>query len=119
MDNLINSAKAINTGYTYDFRYKDYQKYLRNPIDNVFYFSAETSNSSSNRKHSCIVRKWFKHLRNAFAHNYIILDNGIYHFYDFYEEKGKKPKQTLYARITSLDDFKKLILEVKSKIIIK
>lgn len=113
---LKDSAKMINTGYIYDFEYENYQKKLINPVQNVFYFSAESSVNSSKRKYSDIVRRWFKHLRNAFAHNFIILDKGIYHFYDFHEGNAKSTKQTLYAQITSLDDFKKLVLEVKSKI---
>ena len=113
---LKQAAKALTMLKPFDFVYNNYEKEMRTPKDNVFYFSAEAEKQDSNKK-SKVVKQWFKHIRNAFAHNYIILDKGIYHFYDFCGEKGKKPKQTLYARITSLDDFKKLILEVKSKII--
>lgn len=83
------------------------------------FISPLSHQSIHRKKYNDIVRKWFKHLRNAFAHNYIILEDGIYHFYDFYDEEGNHTQQTFYARITSLDDFKKLILEVKSKIKIK
>ena len=107
----------------FDFVHNDYEKEMKTPKDNVFYFSAATKMQNPKRKHSQIVRQWYKHLRNAFAHNYIRQENGAYIFEDYYQEekevnnqKVKTTEKVLYARILSLDEFKNLITEVKSKL---
>lgn len=112
---LTAAAKKINASTPFGFVYKNYEVKMQNPVDNVFYFSANAAKQSSTR-HTMIVKKWYKHLRNAFAHNYIRLDNGAYVFEDFYEDTGSPLQQVLYAKIVNLDDFKRLITEVKANL---
>ena len=115
-DILKNAASSTKASPSFDFIYDNYENEMQNPKDNVFYFSAETTNQSTKRNHSNVVKQWYMHIRNAFAHNYIRQDNGAYVFEDFYQGDNQPLKQTLYARITNLDDFKNLIKEVKSKL---
>lgn len=113
---LFNAAKKVNSIINFNFVYKNYEIEMQKPKDNVFYFSADAAKQGTNRKYSNIVKKWYKHLRNAFAHNRIRINNGAFVFEDFYEEKGRALKQTLYARVTSLDEFKCLASEIKNKL---
>lgn len=120
---LYDASTKVNASVPFCFEYKDYDVKMQNPQDNVFYFSADTIKQGTKRKHSKIVMKWYKHLRNAFAHNYIRKENGVYVFEDYYDEEispnnqtKKKTRRVLYARILSLDDFKNLIKEVKSNL---
>ena len=108
---LHDAALKVNSSYPFDFVYMDYEVEMQTPKDNVFYFSAEASSKNSSRQYTKIVKKWYKHIRNAFAHNYIRIENGAYVFEDYYE--GKK---VLYAKILSLEEFKSLINEVKINI---
>lgn len=108
---LHDAALKVNSSYPFDFVYMDYEVEMLTPKDNVFYFSAEASSKNSSRQYTKIVKKWYKHIRNAFAHNYISIENGAYVFEDYYE--GKK---VLYAKILSLEEFKSLINEVKINI---
>ena len=108
---LHDAAAKVNTNNPFDFVYKDYEVEMQTPKDNVFYFSADAAKKGLTRKYTKIVKKWYKHLRNAYAHNYIRLDNGVYVFENYHERK-----KVLYARILSLDEFKSLINEIKPKI---
>lgn len=120
---LYDAATRVNAKTPFDFVYKDYEIEMQTPKDNVFYFSANASKQGSTRN-SQIVKKWYKHVRNAFAHNYIRLENGAYVFEDYYDEevlinnnrKKRTTRKVLYARILSLDEFKSLINEIKPKI---
>lgn len=113
---LFDAAARINSIINFDFVYKNYEVEMQNPNDNVFYFSADAIKQGKNRKYTMIVKKWYKHLRNAFAHNCIRIDNGAFVFEDFLEENGRTLKQTMYARVTSLEEFKRLVLEIKNKL---
>jgi activator of 2-hydroxyglutaryl-CoA dehydratase len=120
---LTDAAKKVNASIPFDFVCKNYEVEMQTPKDNVFYFSAEAMKQGSSRN-SHIVKKWYKHLRNAFAHNYIRLENGAYVMEDYYDEETQtnsnhkkiKTQKVLYARILSLEDFKSLINEVKPNI---
>jgi hypothetical protein len=113
---LTDAATKVNASTPFGFVYKNYEVKMQNPQDNVFYFSANAIKQTSTRQYTQIVKKWYKHMRNAFAHNYIRLDNGAYVFEDYYEDKGSLRKRVLYARIVNLDDFKRLIAEVKANL---
>lgn len=114
---LKESAQIINASTPFDFVYKDFEKEMQNPKDNVFYFSAYVKKQNKNKKYSNVVRQWYKHIRNAFAHNYIRKDNGAYVLEDYFQEqKGKPLKKVMYCRILSLDEFKDLIIIVNSKL---
>lgn len=94
---LKNAAKNVVVSVPFDFVHNNYEKEMQNPTDNVFYFSADTQKPNSKRKNSSVVKQWFKHLRNAFAHNYIRKENGVYVLEDYYQEEKKPLRQTLYA----------------------
>lgn len=115
-DILKASANEISSSPEFDFEYENYESKMQNPLDNVFYFSAGTTNHSSRRNYSNVVRQWYKHIRNSFAHNYIRIENGKYVFEDYYQDDKKQIKKTLYAQITSLDEFKQLINTIGSKL---
>ena len=105
---LINGNEQIKK---FQFQYKYYKKYLDKPVINVFYFDACGKKEKS--KNNSIINNWFKHLRNAFAHNYITIDeeSGCYTLKDFNNENKK---QTLLAIIDNIDDFKCLVKTAKS-----
>ena len=100
----INKNERLNM-----FQFEDYKK-SKNPEYNIFYFGARTKKS---KKKSPIINNWFKHLRNAFAHNYITIDeeSGCYTLKDFNKENKK---QTLLAIIDNIEDFKCLVRTAKS-----
>lgn len=56
------------------------------------------------------VISWFKHLRNAFAHNRIFKssDNDVIIIEDKYNDK-----LSMYAEITSFEKLKRIIKEIK------
>ncbi len=104
---LREAAARVNANVPFDFVYQNYEVEMQTPKDNVFYFSADAHKKGPARKYTNIVNKWYKHLRNAFAHNYIRIENGVYMLEDYNEGK-----QVLFARVLSLDEFKSLINEV-------
>ncbi len=114
---LKEAAHNVNASAPFDFVYIDYEKEMQNPGDNVFYFSADVKSQSKNKKYSNVVKQWYKHIRNAFAHNYIRKDKGAYVLEDYYQEQKSKPlKKVMHCRILSLDDFKDLIININSKL---
>lgn len=114
---LKEAAHNVNASAPFDFVYIDYEKEMQNPRDNVFYFSADVKKQNKNKKYSNVVKQWYKHIRNAFAHNYIREDNGAYVLEDYFQEQKSKPlKKVMYCRILSLDDLKNLIIKVKAKL---
>ena len=66
----------------------------------IFYFSCHTGK----------VKSWFKHLRNAVAHNRIFKssDNDVIIIEDKYNDK-----LSMYAEITSFEKLKRIIKEIK------
>ncbi len=112
---VIKAVKENPALKEYDFIYKNYKKEMKNPEVKKFYFDAESHNRSSKTKSSAyILKKWFGHLRNSFAHNYITKENGLLILRDYdYEDKSKC---TLLAKISSFDSFKELVSYVKQLI---
>lgn len=108
-DILDNAAKSVVISNPFNFEYEDYENKMLTPKENVFYFSAESQKQNSKREYTNVVKNWFKHIRNAFAHNYIYLENSSFVLRDYYKERGKPLKQTLYVKLSSLNDFKKLV----------
>lgn len=111
---LKSAAKAIEGSF--DFVYKDYETKMETPVENVFYFSAETEKQDSKRQNSAVAKKWFKHIRNSFAHNYITIEDGQYVLQDFFQEEKQPLRQVLYAKLTSLEEFKGLVAEIMHNI---
>lgn len=112
VESLKQASKNIEDNSKFKFEYKDYENMIESPVENVFYFSAESKKENAARENTEIVKNWFFHLRNAFAHNYIIKKDSSYILKDF-QKKGQNWKQTLYVEITSFDSFKSLVNEVK------
>ena len=103
---LKNASKTAGTSVAIDFIYDNYEKEVQTPAENIVYFSAAAEKQTSKRKNTAIVKKMFKHLRNAFAHNLITKENGLYVLRDYYYQESKKSyKLVLYAKLSSLDDF--------------
>ena len=84
------AAKNVLASPSFEFVYEDYEKKMQTPTDNVFYFSAATNIQGAKRDTSNVVKNWFKHIRNAFAHNYIRMDNSAYVFEDYCVENKSK-----------------------------
>lgn len=108
---LTKKVKKISGLENFDFNFEDYKRGMLHPVEDTFYFKAETCPGSIKRKHDKIVYNWFKHLRNAFAHNYIRIENGCMIMIDVYEGE-----QTLYAKIQSYEMLEKLVKKVKELI---
>ena len=92
-----------------DFIYEDYQNAMNSHIGDVFYFSAESQANGSSRN-SNILKKWFAHIRNVFAHNYITKEGESIILRDF-EPITYRP--TLYVRLSSFERIKEIVILVK------
>ena len=95
----------------YEAKLKEFQKNGQEPPCDTFYFSAIPENGTK----AIEGQLWFRHLRNAFAHNYITKEEGCMVLQDYYKE-GKSTKCTLYVKISSFDEFKALINRIQEKI---
>ena len=92
-----------------DFINEDYQSAMNSPIGDVFYFSSESQANGSSRN-SIILKKWFAHIRNAFAHNYITKEGESIVLRDF-EPDTYRP--TLYVKTSSFAVLRDTVLFVK------
>ena len=117
-DILDRKVKKDERFKQFSFVYKDYLNAMANPQDDTFYFCADIKEGiqgklKKKRKvtYNQIVKKWFSHIRNAFAHNYIEIDGGALIMRDYLENK-----QTLYVRLTYFELFEELVAFVKEKI---
>ena len=115
---LDKKAKSDKRFKQFSFVYKDYESAMTNPQDDTFYFCAETKRKNQNGKkearkvtYNDVIRNWFGHIRNAFAHNNIVLDGDSFVLRDYQEKR-----QTLYVTLTSFNLFEKLVAFVKEKI---
>lgn len=70
---LKQSAKKCKPNAIFEFIHDDYEQEMQSPSVDTFYFNTETkgNGNSGRNNNSVIVKKWFAHLRNSFAHNYI------------------------------------------------
>jgi len=94
------------------FVYKNYASRMKTPEIDTFYFHAETSKKKK-KEYMDVVRNWFFHIRNAFAHNYITIDNGLFVMKDFQKDSFK---QTFYVKLSSFELFIQLVHTVKELI---
>ena len=97
----------------YEKKLDEYQKKGQEPPHNTFFFSAETEEGNKLPE----GQMWFKHLRNAFAHNYITKEGGRLVLRDYHKDKNStKSKLTLYAKLSSFNEFEILVNRIQEKI---
>lgn len=111
-DKSILKKASEKVSNKFGFVYENYEEQKDNPKDNTFYFDASPKSKKSKKRTVNVVEKWFHHLRNAFAHNYITMEDNNYILCN-YIEKGRNYKLVMYALITNFADFKNLIKEIK------
>ena len=112
-EKIIAKVKKESSLQHFDFVYDHYESAMKTPVDDTFYFSA-SSKKKVKRSNSLILKKWFAHLRNAFAHNYITIENGKMLMQDFQNESPHS--QTLYVQLSSFELFEKLVFYIKQLI---
>lgn len=114
-DDLKKKISQHETLKGFRFEYEDYLNKMQTPVNDTFYFDAEKEiESKSKRKTSKIAKKFFSHVRNAFAHNYVKYDDGGHLILASYQEHSYKPQ--FYAQLSSVCTFKSLLDYIKETI---
>lgn len=106
---VISQIRHVPTLSNVYFINEGYLSAMASPISDVFYFSAE-SQANGGSRNSNILKKWFAHIRNAFAHNFITKEGESIVLRDF--EPGTY-RPTLYVKTSSFAVLRDTVLFVK------